>query len=357
MKKILVTLVLGLISVLALASCGGSESSGSDVAVCYYNYADNYISTVRSALDKNLEDANISYTDYDGANNQGTQTDQTNTAIAKGAKLLIVNIVDTTSADSAQGIVDACKEKDIPVIFFNREVSNTAIDSYEKAAYVGTNAIEAGYLQGDMIGDYLVNNYDTVDINGDGKISYVMMKGQEGNKEADYRTQYGVENANIKLKAAGKPELEFYDSNNSKKYLLDDNGSWSAAQGTDKMSTVLAKYTIEDNNFVELAICNNDNMAEGVIAALNTKGYNTGVATDVNIPVFGVDATSAALKLISENKMTGTVKQDSSKMAKAIFDVTKNGLDGKDLMTGISDNYSVDDDCDKIRIAYSKVEA
>ncbi|HBJ10518.1 MAG TPA: LacI family transcriptional regulator, partial [Ruminococcaceae bacterium] len=38
-------------------------------------------------------------------------------------------------------------------------------------------------MQGEMIGKYLVENYDKLDLNGDGKISYVMFKGQEGNME------------------------------------------------------------------------------------------------------------------------------------------------------------------------------
>lgn len=58
---------------------------------------------------------------------------------------------------------------------------------------------------GRKIGKYLVDNYNKLDLNGDGKISYVMFKGQEGNMEAIARTQYGVEDANKVLKAAGKP--------------------------------------------------------------------------------------------------------------------------------------------------------
>ena len=81
------------------------------------------------------------------------------------------------------------------------------VNSYEKCAFVGTNAPEAGHMQGQMIGEYLLENYDTVDLNGDGIISYVMFKGQEGNAEAEARTQFGVEDANAVLTAAGKPEL------------------------------------------------------------------------------------------------------------------------------------------------------
>ena len=55
-----------------------------------------------------------------------------------------------------------------------------------------------------MVGEYLLANWDTVDLNGDGKISYAMFKGDEANVEAIYRTQFGVEDADAVLTAAGK---------------------------------------------------------------------------------------------------------------------------------------------------------
>ena len=66
-----------------------------------------------------------------------------------------------------------------------------------------------------MVGEYVVANFDTIDKNGDGVISYAMMKGQEGNVEAEFRTQYGVEDANAALTAAGKAELKYFDENNA----------------------------------------------------------------------------------------------------------------------------------------------
>ena len=41
-----------------------------------------------------------------------------------------MNIVETGSDDAAQGIVDKAKAADIPVIFFNREVSDAVVNSY-----------------------------------------------------------------------------------------------------------------------------------------------------------------------------------------------------------------------------------
>lgn len=55
-----------------------------------------------------------------------------------------------------------------------------------------------------MIGEYVLEHYDELDLNGDGKISYAMFKGDEANVEAIYRTQYGVEDANAVLTAAGQ---------------------------------------------------------------------------------------------------------------------------------------------------------
>lgn len=145
--------------------------------------------------------------------------------------MLIVNLVDSGSEDAANNIINMAKEKDIPVIFFNRAVSTaedggeSVISSYDKCAFIGTDYEMAGHMQGQMIGDYLVANFDKLDLNGDGKISYVMFKGDEANAEAIARTQYGVEDADKVLTDAGKPALEFYDSANSNKYLVDQNGT------------------------------------------------------------------------------------------------------------------------------------
>ena len=271
--------------------------------------------------------------------------------VTKGAKMIIVNIVTTGSDDAANGIVNLAKQAGIPVIFFNREVSDSVVQSYDKCAFIGTDAAEAGYLQGDMIGDYVVDNYSKVDLNGDGKISYVMFMGEKGNNEAIYRTQYSVENANKKLSAAGKPALEFYDKSNADKYLLDRDGKWSAQAANEYMTTILASYTPQNKNMVELIICNNDGMAEGAISALNSAGYNTGAEGAVNIPVFGVDATSAAVSLIGAGKMAGTIKQDAEGMAQAILKTVSNGLEGKDILDGMGD-YQIDESVDKVRIHY-----
>ncbi len=339
MKKLL-ALLLTLISVMGLVSCKRSESDR-EVSVFYYTYSDTYISSVRSAMDKLLSDAGIKYNNYDANGNQTTQTEQVTTAIAKGSRLLIVNVVDTGSNDAAQNIIDQAKAKNIPVIFFNRSVEESVVKSYDKCVFVGTDYEMAGHMQGEMIGDYLVKNFRSLDLNGDGRISYVMFKGQEGNMEAIARTRYAVEDCNAILKKAGLPELEFYDASNANRYLVDQNGQWSSAAATDYMGTILAQYSEANRNMVELVIANNDEMALGAISGLQNAGYNNG--TGKVIPVFGVDATDAAREAIAGGRMTGTIKQDADGMAEAITRIAQNYLDERDVFDGLDEEELVGD--------------
>ena len=336
------------------------------VAVFYYTYSDTYISSVRTALDAQLDALGVTYQDFDSNGNQTTQNEAIQTAIADGYNLLIVNMVTSGSSDTAKGIMELAG--DVPVIFFNRavdedgvEASASVLNAYENIAFVGTDAPEAGHLQGKMVGEYVLEHYDELDLNGDGKISYAMFKGDEANVEAIYRTQYGVEDANAVLTAAGKPELVYFDANNTSGYQVDLNGQWSAAAALDYMNTNLSQYNEGNNNMIELIICNNDNMAEGAISALEAAGYNTGAEGATTIPVFGVDATDAAKELIAAGKMTGTVKQDAEGMAVAIASVVKAAGEGTAMADAIAatagtnaEMYSIADGiANKLFVAYA----
>ena len=369
MKKMLAILLSAVMVLALLAGCGskdndknkdsdtqGGDASALNVAVFYYDFSDVYISSVRNSMEEQFNAMGIKPSNYDGAGNQAQQTDQINTAISNGANLLIVNIVETSSPDAAQNAVEAAKTAGIPIIFFNREVSDDVVKSYDKCAFVGTDAPEAGHMQGKLVGEYLLANYDAVDLNGDGSISYVMFKGQEGNAEAEARTQFGVEDANAVLTEAGKPELVYYNASATDKYLVDQGGKWSAQAANDYMATILPEYSEANGNMVELIICNNDGMAEGAISALQTAGYNLGNDADGNptstvIPVFGVDATDSAKQLINEGKMTGTIKQDADGMASTIITLVENVESGAALMDNTSD-FNVDEGVAKIRVPY-----
>lgn len=347
-KKLFKTMMAGAMA-MSLAACGGAPATSKtssdaskgasgtgegEVSVFYYTFGDDYISTVRTALNKDMEAAGLNFNDYDGQNNQTTQTEQVQTAIAKGSKCLVVNLVDTASQDAARNIIEQAETAKIPVIFFNRSVDEEVITAYDKAAFVGTDYEMAGKMQGDMIGEYLLANYDKTDLNGDGTISYIMLKGQEGNAEADARTKFGVENANAKLTAEGKKELTYFKPDASTKYELDKDGAWSSGQGTDIMQTALSQYNEANGDMIELVIANNDGMALGALSALQNEGYNKG-GDSKTIPIFGVDALEDAKTAIDKGEMTGTIKQDGEGMANAICTMVENMLGEKDKFEGL----------------------
>lgn len=338
MKRIIATVISVILMAVTLSGCmsGCAGGSSDEISVFYYTFSDTYISSVRSAMDKIFRENNVKFNSYDANSNQSTQTEQVDIALSKGASLLVVNIVDTGSNDAAQNIVNKARERNVPVIFFNRSVDEAVVKSYDKCVFVGTDYEMAGHMQGEMVGNFLLKNYDAVDLNKDGKISYVMFKGQEGNMEAIARTQYGVEDANKVLAAAGKPKMQFYDKQNKNGYLVDQDGNWSSASATNYMGTILAQFSESNNNMVELVIANNDEMALGAVSALQAAGYNK--QGGKTIPVFGVDATDAAKTAIKDGRMMGTIKQDGEGMAKVIHTLCQNFKGGKPIFEGVSED-------------------
>ena len=337
---------------LALALCLTmviGVASADEAVVSWYTFGDVYLTSVRTALDAAFVEKGVNVTDKDSNANQQTQTDDINTALVTGANAIVINLVESGAIGTAENLLNTVAAQGVPAVFFNRAVSTddaeakALFDSYEKSVFIGTKFEEAGMMQGTMIGEYVLEHYDEIDLNGDGVISYVMFKGDEANQEAILRTKYGVENADAVLTAAGKPALQYYDAAATTKYLVDMNGTWSNTASFEYMSTILAQYNEANGNMVELVICNNDDMALGAINALTNVGYNTGVEGDKVIPVFGVDATDAAKELIAAGRMTGTIKQDAVGMADAVATITANLIAGKDKFDGLNEHYNVID--------------
>ena len=228
MKKFL---ALALALALCLTMVGAA--SASEAVVSWYTFGDVYLTSVRTALEAAMTEKGINVQMKDSNANQQTQTDDINTALVTGANAIVINMVESGAIGTAETLMNTVAQYGVPAVFFNRAVSTDDAEaaalfgSYEKSAFIGTKFDEAGKMQGDMIGEYVLANYDAIDLNKDGVISYVMFKGDEANQEAILRTQYGVENADAKLTAAGKPQLAYYDANATTKYHVDMNGTWS----------------------------------------------------------------------------------------------------------------------------------
>lgn len=342
MKKVkkLLTMAMATIMVTAsLVGCGGKTSGGDTskgdkvkVGVCLYKFDDTYISTVRQNLEK-IQSENpdkVEFTFYDGKGDQATQNDSIDTLLQKDVDLLLVNLVDTGAAPT---VIDKIKGADKPVVLFNREPETDSIKAYDKALFVGTNAKEAGVMQGEILSKLWEKDLKAVDKNGDGVLQYVMLKGEPDNPEAVARTQYSVSTLNDK--GIKTEELALQVCNWQNDLAQSATEAWLSRFG-DKIEAVIA---------------NNDGMAQGAIAALQAQGYNNGDPAKT-IPVVGVDATAAAQDLIGKGFMLGSVLQDAEGMAKALYATGMNLVAGKSAIDGTS--YKFDDTGVAVRIPYQE---
>ena len=307
-----------------------------NLGVLIYKFDDTYISTVRSAIEKYAEEADvkINLDMQDAQGDQAKQNDQMDILVEKDLDAVLINCVDT---GSAQGLADKAKDAGIPAIFFNREPAKEIMESCE-GLFVGTTASEAGVMQGDLLAD-MWEAHPEYDLNGDGVCQYLVFKGEPGNPEAEARTSYSVSQAEERgltmENVQGEPVV----------------ANWATDQAQNSMEAILAAHEGE----IEAVFCNNDDMALGVISALNAVGYNTDAEAENWIPVIGVDATDAGVEAINSGKMAATVKQDGDAMGKALIAVAINAANGKDFVEGT--DYEIAEDGVSVRIPYSRVEA
>lgn len=341
-KKLLTMAIATAMVTASLVGCGGNSgsSNGGDtskadkvkIGVCLYKFDDTYISTVRQNLEK-IQSENpdeVEFTFYDGKGDQATQNDSIDTLLQKDVDLLLVNLVDTGAAPT---VIDKIKAAEKPVVLFNREPSADAIKAYDKAIFVGTNAKEAGVMQGEILADAWNKDKAAIDKNGDGILQYVMLKGEPDNPEAVARTQYSVSTLN--------------DKGIETKELAIQVCNWDQALAQNATEAWFSKF----GDKIEAVIANNDGMAQGAIAALQAQGYNNGDAAKT-IPVMGVDATAAAQDLIGKGFMLGSVLQDAEGMANALYETGMNLAGGKSAIEGTS--YKFDDTGISVRIPYQQ---
>ena len=329
MKKSLSWLLIAAL-LLALAACGAGTAGGKKVGVFYYSFDDAFLSNVRIALNDEFALRRIEFENFDAANHQETQYAQIRAAVAEGCRVLLVNMVVSNDPDAAREILRLAGG--VPVVFFNRSIEKPnagpeVLRENGNALFVGTPSGDAGHMQGALIGEYVTANFDKLDRNGDGELTYAMLKGSEDSNECVLRTRYSVENANAALAAAGRAPLRYFDPASSVLYQVDPENKWSDDAAFAFLSEDLKSFNDANGSMIELVICNNDDMAVGAIAALQSAGYNQ-KHPDRTIPVFGIDATAVACELISEGLMAGTVRQDSNSMALGMAEVAERLLSG-----------------------------
>ena len=335
MKK-LISLLLVLAMALALVACGASEPAATeapatdapaaapeapaaevttyDVGVAIYQYNDNFMTLYRQEIEnyfKTLETDTVKYniTMVDSKNDMAEQTNQIDTFITQGMDVIILNLVQTSSAEV---LIDKVVAADIPLILINREpLGDNGDESYEgiinnpNVCYVGADARQSGTYQGEMV--LALDNKG--DINGDGVVSYVMIIGDPENPDAQYRTEFSIK--------------ALTDAGVQVNKLVDNVGNWDQTKGQEIAAAALAQFGDE----VEVIFCNNDGMALGAAAAIDAAGRKVGE----DIYLLGVDALAECQEMVKAGTMTGTVLNDHIGQSHTAVDAAVAALNGEAL--------------------------
>ena len=317
MKRFL-ALVLAVVMVMSLACvASAADVKTYKVGCSIYTYDDNFMTLYRNEIIdyfKTLETDTVKYdiTMADGKNDMAEQTNQVQNFITQGMDVIILNLVQTSSADA---IIDMVVEAGIPLVLINREpLGDNGDESYPgiinnpTVCYVGADARQSGTYQGEIV----LALPNKGDINGDGVVSYVMVVGDPENPDAQYRTEYSIK--------------ALTDAGVQVKELVKNVGNWDQTKGQEIVAAALTQY----GDQIEVVFCNNDGMALGAAAAIEAAGRKVGE----DIYLLGVDALDECQEMVQKGTMTGTVLNDHIGQSHKAVDVAIQALNGEPI-----DNY------------------
>lgn len=296
MKKRFIALGLaGMMLAGALAGCGGTSakddknSSGAStsdtpaadpantsdkklkIAICMA-LRDQFLSSLEEAAKAKAQELDVELVGFDANGDISAQIGQVQTCATGDYDGIVVNLANT---DSAQEVINAAG--DVPIAFVNRMPSDTALLS-DKVLYVGSKEVAAGTMQGEYLAKYFKDQGKT-EVNG------VLFRGTLGLDNTNQRSdgvKQALENAGIKVN-----------------WVFEDTADFDRAKAMDKFTQFVGTGTAYD-----FVVCNNDDMALGVVEALKSSGKT------IDKPICGIDGSKTGCAAIQSGELAFTVYQN-----------------------------------------------
>ena len=405
-KAMAVCLSLSICLLPLLSACQRKEESKEkkklQIGVTIYDSYDTFLSGYMTAFEKEIskkraEGVEIGLFRYNAAGSQPLQNEQVEEMLEKGCDVLCVNLVDRTAPSE---IIDMAKKKNVPIIFFNRELVDEDLAQWNQLYYVGADAKQSGVLQGEMAAEDILSEEPEkptpeVPLASPEDEEEASEKSQDkaGNAEEiqDYVLQKSREDLEILEREASPEESRTNaEEGTEKKQLIlsprvDKNGdgviqylmfegeaghqdaivrteysvntlmqqgipmeklsyaiaNWSRAEAQSKMM----QFYPEFQDRIELILSNNDDMALGVLDAYD----KIGLPKDKRPFIYGIDGTVVGLEAVKKGNLMGTVYNDEQGQAKALFQLAYRLGTGKKGPEDEGENKKI------IRLPYQKV--
>ena len=389
-----------------LSACQRKEESKEkkklQIGVTIYDSYDTFLSGYMTAFEKEIskkraEGVEIGLFRYNAAGSQPLQNEQVEEMLEKDCDVLCVNLVDRTAPSE---IIDMAKKKNVPIIFFNRELVDEDLAQWNQLYYVGADAKQSGVLQGEMAAEDILSEEPekpTPEVPlaspEDEEESSEKSQDKAGNAEEiqDFVLQKSREDLEILEREASPEESRTNaEEGTEKKQLIlsprvDKNGdgviqylmfegeaghqdaivrteysvntlmqqgipmeklsyaiaNWSRAEAQSKMM----QFYPEFQDQIELILSNNDDMALGVLDAYD----KIGLPKDKRPFIYGIDGTVVGLEAVKKGNLMGTVYNDEQGQAKALFQLAYRLASGQKGPEDEGENKKI------IRLPYQKV--
>jgi D-xylose transport system substrate-binding protein len=256
-------ILLGLVVLATGCGGGGGGGGGKKIALLLpENHTPRYEAADRPDFEAKVKDlcsdCKILYSN--ATQDASLQQNQADAALTQGADVLVVDAVDAGSAGS---IVTKAKAQKVPVVSYDRLITNSDVDYY-----VSYDNTRVGKLQGDTL-------IKGLKANGKASGPVVMTAGDP----ADNNAKLFKNGANQALKAGGVKIAKSYDT-----------PGWNADKAQNEMQQAI---TALGNGGFAGVLAANDDLAGGDIAAMKSAGIKPSTR-----PTTGQDATVAGLQRI-----------------------------------------------------------
>jgi D-xylose transport system substrate-binding protein len=326
-KRSILSLVAAGAAVLALGACGSDDSStstgtssaastgaatsgggtsGKIALLLPETKTARYESQDRPLFEKKMKelcpDCQIVYSNAD--QDASKQQSQAEAAITEGVKVMVLDPVDAASAAT---IVNRAKQSKIPVISYDRLVSDAPVDYY-----ISFDNEKVGKLQGDALVKKLADD-------GNPKGPIIKINGAPTDNNAKLFKQ----GSNDALAQAGVQISKQYDT-----------PDWSPDKAQQEMEQGI---TAVGKDKIKGVYAANDGTAGGAIAAMKSAGMDP-----QKIPTTGQDAELAAIQRIIAGTQFMTVykaiKPEAETAAQLAYDLLQGNKPAADVVNGQTDN-------------------
>ncbi len=267
-----------------------------------------------SNMEAQLKEAGYEVDLQYASNDIATQVSQIENMINSGCQLLVIASID---GDSLGTVLDQAKEKNIPVIAYDRLIMNSDAVSYY--------ATFDNYMVGTKQGEYIKEKLDLE--NAAGPFNIEIVTGDPGDNNARYF--YGgamdvlkpyIDEGKLVVKS-GQIDFETVATAN-----------WSTETAQSRMDAIIsANYA--DGTKLDAVLCSNDSTALGVTNSLEAN--YTGEWPIIT----GQDCDIANVKNMIAGKQSMSIFKDTRTLAAAVVDMVKAVMEGREAVVNDTETY------------------